>query len=286
MNLNNQIEYIKQTLPEKERNIIIGSLLGDGSLALYGRSKNAYYREHGCEKQLPYRRWKQEQLSTLGFKLSASGKLSSASEEIYTQLYEIFYIDRIKTLDSYNITLLDHPIGLACLFMDDGSLVMDHYSRAHKVQIFPRISLYTLSFSYEENIILRDYLDDRFKITFKLKRRLDGKHYILEINQRNEIYKFIALIQDYVNEIPEMSYKVDLEKSMNDKYNRILLREDGKRKVMTSNLQVESKEYTKDEIERIVQMKENNVPVKIIAQELGRSIWGIYDKVRRMKNNL
>lgn len=286
MNSNNQIEYIKETLSEKERNIIIGSLLGDGSLALYGRSKNAYYREHGCEKQLPYRRWKQEQLSTLGFKLSASGKLSSASEKIYTQLYELFYIDRVKTLNSYNITLLDHPIGLACLFMDDGSLVMDHYSRAHKVQIFPRISLYTLSFSYEENIILRDYLYDRFKISFKLKRRLDGKHYILEINQRNEIYKFISLIQDYVNEIPEMSYKVDLEKSMSDKYNKILLRENGKRKVMTSDLQVESKEYTSDEIERIVQMKESNVPVKIISQELGRSTWGIYDKIRRMKNNL
>lgn len=33
-----------------ERNIIIGSLLGDGSLALYERSKNAYYREHGGDK--------------------------------------------------------------------------------------------------------------------------------------------------------------------------------------------------------------------------------------------
>ena len=286
MNLNNQVEYIKETLPEKERNIIIGSLLGDGSLALYGRSKNAHYREHGCEKQLPYRKWKQEQLSSLGFKLSALGKLSSASEEIYTKIYELFYINRIKTIDAYNITLLDHPIGLACLFMDDGSLVMDHYSRTHKVQIFPRILLYTLSFSYEENIVLRDYLYERFKVNFKLKRRPDGKHYILEINQRNEIYKFIALIQDYVNEIPEMSYKVNLEKSMSDKYNKILLRENGKRKVMTSNLQVESKEYSKEEIDKIIQMKINNVPAKNIAEELGRSTWGVYDKIRRMKRDL
>jgi hypothetical protein len=52
-----------------ERNIIIGSLLGDGSLALYGRSKNAYYREHGCTRQVPYRQWKADKLKNLDFKL-------------------------------------------------------------------------------------------------------------------------------------------------------------------------------------------------------------------------
>ena len=52
-----------------ERNIIIGSLLGDGNLALYGRSKNAYYREHGCLKQIPYRLWKAEKLKNLDFKI-------------------------------------------------------------------------------------------------------------------------------------------------------------------------------------------------------------------------
>lgn len=50
-----------------ERNIIVGSLLGDGSLALYGRSKNAYYREHSCNKQAPYRQWKADKLKKLNF---------------------------------------------------------------------------------------------------------------------------------------------------------------------------------------------------------------------------
>lgn len=275
-------EYIRKSLTAEERNIIIGSLLGDGSLALYGRSRNAHYREHGCEKQLPYRAWKQNKLKRVGFKLSNAGKLSSPSEEIYTKIHDLFYINRVKTIDMNNILLLDHPIGLACLYMDDGTLVMDHYSRPNKVQIFPRIALYTLSFSYEENILLRDYLYSTFNVNFKLKKRKDGKNYILEMNQRNDIYNFISIVKDYVNEIPEMSYKVDLEKSMKDKYKKILVRESGKRKVLTSEFQVKSKEYTIEELEKIIQMKRLNVPIKEIADELGRSYWGIYDKIKRI----
>jgi len=66
-----------------QQNIIVGSILGDGSLALYGRSKNAYFREHGSEKQKEYRQWKCNQLSSLNFKLDDSGKLHSPSHPIY-----------------------------------------------------------------------------------------------------------------------------------------------------------------------------------------------------------
>lgn len=55
---------------EIEQNIIIGSVLGDGSLALYGRSKNTYYREHGCDEQIPYRTWKCKNLYNLDFNSS------------------------------------------------------------------------------------------------------------------------------------------------------------------------------------------------------------------------
>uniref|UniRef100_UPI0032218955 hypothetical protein n=1 Tax=Acetoanaerobium noterae TaxID=745369 RepID=UPI0032218955 len=179
--------------------------------------------------------------------------------------------------------LLDKPIGLACLYMDDGTLVMDHYSRAHKVQIFPRISLYTLSFSLEENILLQNHLYSIFNVNFKLKKRKDGKNYILEVNQRNEIYNFISIVKDYVNEIPEMRYKVDLEKSMLDKYQKIIEREEGRRKVLTSNFQVNSKEYSNEEVDKIIQMRKLNYSISKIADEVGRSYWGVYDKIRRMQ---
>lgn len=42
-------EYVNKiyNVTEIEQNIIVESLLGYGNLALYGRSKNTYYREHG-----------------------------------------------------------------------------------------------------------------------------------------------------------------------------------------------------------------------------------------------
>ncbi|MPM24767.1 hypothetical protein SDC9_71252 [bioreactor metagenome] len=80
------------TVTEIETNIIIGSLLGDGSLALYGRSKNAYYREHGCDKQLLYRIWKFEKLQNLDFRINTNckyAKLSSHSNAYFTDLYNV-----------------------------------------------------------------------------------------------------------------------------------------------------------------------------------------------------
>lgn len=84
---------------ELERNILIGSLLGDGSLALYGRSTNAHYREHGGHAQTEYRRWNTHMLKDLEFKFSDKGKyekIPSPSREIFTDLYHLFYIDRVK----------------------------------------------------------------------------------------------------------------------------------------------------------------------------------------------
>lgn len=166
---------------EIEQNIVIGSLLGDGSLALYGRSKNAYYREHGCDAQITYRLWKCEKLSKLDFRLNTNfkyAKLSSHSNSFFTELYNKFYINSIKTITTDNIKLLSHPIGLACFYMDDGTLVIDSTKRKdNSVYIFPRISLYTLSFSKDENIIIKNHLENIFNIKTNLKHRKDGKRW-------------------------------------------------------------------------------------------------------------
>jgi hypothetical protein len=204
-----------------ERNIIIGSLLGDGSLALYGRSKNAYYREHGCTKQVPYRKWKAERLKNLDFKLLTTCKnpqLRSPSNKIYTELYNLFYKNREKIITPENIILLNHPIGLACLYMDDGSLVIDSSKRKNgSIYIFPRISIYTLNFSKYENSILQNYISKTFNVNTKLKERKDGKHFLLEINRRNDIVSFINTVSPFVEEIPCMHYKIRLKERFENK---------------------------------------------------------------------
>ena len=269
---------------EIEENIIIGSLLGDGSLALYNRSKNAYYREHGCENQLPYRMWKYENLKNLDFKINTNykyAKIYSHCNIYFTNLYNKFYFNNIKTITEENIILLTHPIGLACLYMDDGSLVMDSTKRRNNsIYIFPRISLYTLSFSEKENLILKNHLETTFGVKAKIKYRTDGKNTILEINKKSDIIKFIDIVKPYVYEIPYMRYKINLDKRFEEKKNK--LKENGYKNINSFEIISSKNYYTRNEELFIIQSKENGMSNIEIAKALNRSYWGIIDKLQRI----
>jgi len=283
-------EYINKTynVTEIEQNIIIGSLLGDGSLALYGRSKNAYYREHGCNAQIPYRLWKCEKLCKLDFRLNTKckyAKLSSHSNMFFTELYNKFYINGVKTITKDNIKLLTHPIGLACFYMDDGTLVIDSAKRKDKsIYIFPRISLYTLSFSEIENIIIKDHLENTFGIKTKIKYRKDGKKTILEINKKEDVIDFINIVKPYVSEITCMKYKIDLKRRFEEK--RCSLKELGYININSWNENIVDNSYSKDDELFILKAKKNGISTKQIAETLNRSYWGLVDKLRRINKNL
>lgn len=280
-------KYINKTynITQIEQNIIIGSLLGDGNLALYGRSKNAYYREHGCDAQIPYRLWKCEKLSKLDFSLNTNckyAKLSSHSNSFFTELYNKFYINGIKTITTDNIKLLTHPIGLACFYMDDGTLVIDSAKRKNNsIYIFPRISLYTLSFSKTENIIIKNHLENTFNIKAKLKYRKDGKNTIIEINKKDDIIKFIDIVKPYVSQISCMKYKIDLEGRFKEKKSR--LKDLGYININSWNENIIDNSYSKEEVLFITESKKKGTSTKEIAKTLNRPYWGVVDKLRRMK---
>ncbi len=271
---------------EIEQNIIVGSLLGDGSLALYGRSKNAYYREHGCDAQIDYRLWKAKKLCRLDFRINTNckyAKLCSYSNILFTNLYETFYINGIKTITEDNIKLLSHPIGLACFYMDDGTLVIDSAKRKNgAIYIFPRISLYTLSFSETENIIIKDHLKTTFDINTKLKHRKDGKNTILEINKREDVINFIDIVRPYVAEVNCMKYKIDLKGKFEEK--KTALEKLGWNSINPWKEKVIDKSYSKEDELFILNAKRNGMSDKEIAASLNRSYWGIVDKTRRMRN--
>lgn len=272
---------------EIELNIIIGSLLGDGSLSLYGRSKNAYYREHGCDKQIPYRIWKYKNLKNLDFTINTNykyTKLSSHSNNFFTDLYNKFYINKIKTITEDNIKLLTHPIGLATFYMDDGSLVIDSVKRKNNdIYIFPRISLYTLSFSEKENIIIKNHLENTFDVKTKLKYRKDGKKTIIEINKKEDVIKFINIVKPYVSKIPCMMYKIDLQEKFENKKAKLVTL--GYKNINLFDIQINNNYYTKEDESFIIKAKENGMPIREIAEFLNRPYWGIVDKIRRMSKS-
>ncbi len=270
-----------------ERNIIVGSLLGDGSLDLSGRSINARYREHGCDAQMDYRKWKSEQLKNLDFKFSNTGKYGrvySPSRERFTKLYNLFYLNKVKILTKENIVLLDHPIGLACLYMDDGTLVIDTAKSQVKICVFPRITIYTLNFTKQENIILLNHIKETFKINFILKHHPDGHNYCLQLNKVSEIMKFINIVYPFVNEIDCMKYKINIESRLNLKVKELeQLYPD--RKIYKSRLTTLDNSYTGEDELLIIKMKKEGYTDKTIAQEFNRTYYGMVDKIRRLRKD-
>ena len=264
-----------------KENIIIGSVLGDGNLSIPGRCINAYYSEHFASKQLEYREWKLSQLKDCGFKLSKlnnSHKLTSSANKLFTYYYNLFYINNIKTINSTNIKLLNHPVGLACLYFDDGTLVIDSTTRKNGCKyLFPRISISTLCFSKEENLILINHIYNVFSIKFKLKQFPYGKGYALELNKKDEIFKFINLISPYVKDIKSMSYKIDI-------YDRLISKQKEIPHSTICNLYTTIHPYSNDEINKLLQLHKEKVPYKEIAKILDRTYYSVVYKLRDLEH--
>ena len=168
--------------------------------------------------------------------------------------------------------------------MDDGTLVIDSVKRKdNSFYIFPRISLYTLSFSKDENIILKDHLENTFGIKTKIKYRKDGKKTILEINKKEDVIKFINIVKPYISEIPCMKYKIALEERFKEKKSK--LKELGYINVNSWNSNIINNSYNTEEESFIIKLKKNGVSTKEIAYILNRPYWGVVDKLRRMKNS-
>jgi hypothetical protein len=168
-----------------------------------------------------------------------------------------------------------------CLYFDDGSLVIQNNNNKNSIYLFPRIYLYTQSFSKEENIILKNHLKDTFDVDFKLKWTPNGSHWHLSMNKRNYIKKFIDLIKPYAENIDCMQYKVNLEERLNDEKNR--QKKLKKKPIVIGDLLVKPNTYSKADEALIIKMLNKGFVQKQIASKLNRTYYGIIDKIRRMK---
>lgn len=265
-----------------ERNIIIGSLIGDGTLSIYGRSKNASYRESTGPSQREYRQWKVRMLKNLDFKIKRDGSIYSPSHPIYTDLYNLFYPNGKKILPKEGLNLLNHPIGLACLYMDDGSLVINNYKYNKNITLFPQIALYSQSFTKEENLLLKKHIQNTFNIKFKLSKRKDGSNYILKINKINEVYSFINIVKPYVEQIPCMGYKIDVDKKLTETKKRYS-KKYKYRNIKLANKIAKDISYSSYEEDKIIELHRKGYNYTEIASCLDRPYYGLYDKVKRMK---
>lgn len=198
------------TITSQQRTLIVGSLLGDGTMRVGENAINANFKiEHGL-KQREYVEWKYKILEPLVFtrvkmsyryqkngeKYAKSWWFRTLRHPLLTKIYKRFYKGNgYKTGNKIiprNIKKDLNPFALAVWVMDDGS-----YKNR-------KIDISTYAFSLSGIKILQKAFRDNFYIKIKYYKDRD-KGYRLYCNQQ-ETKKLIEIIYPYI--IPSMMYKI------------------------------------------------------------------------------
>lgn len=203
---------IKQSLSlsNKQKSLIIGSLLGDGTMRLGKGAIHANYKvEHGLA-QKDYVSWKYKILKNLvftepklSFRYKSSGEKYKKSwwfrtirHPFLTKIYKVFYEGNEykcgRKIVPKSIGKSLNPMALAVWIMDDGC-----YSRQ-------KIDISTYAFRLSEIELLGRVLKNKFGIRTKFFKDRD-KGYRMYFNIQ-ETKNLIKIIYPYI--IDSMRYKI------------------------------------------------------------------------------
>lgn len=201
---------IKQSLllNNEQRSVLIGSILGDGTLRTGERAINANFKvEHGLA-QKDYVFWKYKifrpwvftepkisyRYQKSGEKYAKSWWFRTIRHPILTKFYNRFYESGKKTIPD-NIATDLNGLAMAVWIMDDGCLSKNS------------IDLSTYSFTLPEIEKLRDTI--RLKFGLVARYHSDRNKGFRMYFNNSETKKLIDIIQPHV--IPVMNYKIKLQ---------------------------------------------------------------------------
>lgn len=192
-------------LTNEQKNLILGTLLGDGSIEK--RWKNPRLRIDHSVAQKKYVFWKYDILKSIATQEphiineidKRSGKLSTRwyfSTKAIPELdffYQLFYQNKRKAIKLGLLDHIIHPLSLAVWLMDDG----------YKRNDCDALRLSTDCFSYREQEILQRCLDKNFGISSKIHKK--GKTWNLYIPSP-EMNRVRTLLTPFI--VPTMNYKL------------------------------------------------------------------------------
>ncbi|MFH1364684.1 MAG: hypothetical protein ABIH52_03420 [Candidatus Aenigmatarchaeota archaeon] len=199
---------MKVKIDENSKQILLGSLLGDGTLSYSSKTKkSAYYRETHSSKQEGYLIWKNmicfthfvsrlikyKQFEKTQQKYYEKIRVSTRSSDLFLDLRELFYPNGIKVVSREILNQLNE-LGIAVWYCDDGNY---HFLKKN-------VRILTDSFSYNEQKLIQEWFKEEWNLNCKITRRKTGSYYI-EFNVK-ESAKFLYLIKDYIP--PSMRYKL------------------------------------------------------------------------------
>ena len=195
-------------LNDRCKEIILGSLLGDGSLKIAKSYKNARFsfRHSICQKE--YFFWKVKKLKEIsskncfweqksdGWSKRKKLRYQSLTKDSLTKLYHLVCSEGNLRIHRKWLKLLT-PLSLAVWWLDDGSLIGNGRKGVFCSE----------GFNYQNLMVLSRYLRDTWKIRTKIGR--GGKYYQLRISSTEELKKFLRLILSHFS-ITNMLPKVML----------------------------------------------------------------------------
>lgn len=194
---------------EEHTKILIGSILGDGSLSpLSKRKQTSRIDISQHNSKLPYLLWLYEKLSK-GIRLNPVfqkkgynlHRFCSKSDKGLGVLRNLFYANSGKKIIPFNIQeILCDPISLAVWYMDDGTL-----DKRNKYHFNSMIASYC--FSFEECEVLKKTLQKNFKINASVtKCNMRGKIYPRIYIKSESMENFIEIIRPFIH--PIFKYKI------------------------------------------------------------------------------
>ncbi len=172
---------------------------------------------------------------------------------------------------------MTHPLFLTTLFLDDGSLILLSKREAHTTLfLHPAIVIYTQCFTRVENELLKDHINHSFGTNFVITSRPDGHGFILKLNKEHEVQHFLRIVNPYMNTLPSMRYKTDL----NERLRMEQEKRTDKQVVLCSS--EKTRHYSVEEIELLAQLYREGQTWSDIASQLNRSYWSVIYKARQL----
>lgn len=200
-------------LNDTQRELIIGSMLGDGNLRITGKNREANFIVDHSFVQKEYVFWKYQIMKEWVFtkpkvvtrvyhkdnsRMLSSLRFLSISHHELTKWYHIFYKDNKKIIPLNIGEILKSPLALAVWMMDDGN-------RNHNA-----IFLNTQQFTMGEQRLLVNCLKKNFNIEARI-----NKHWMFNEKQLYRLRLTTAstkILYSLVKELilPSMRYKFPL----------------------------------------------------------------------------
>lgn len=195
-----------------QKNLLAGSLLGDGSLRMGNDCVNASFNERHCESQHDYLSWKNGILKPFvksklakteacdhiivgtECRCQSSYKLTTISHPYLTALYYKWYRDGKKVVPMDVFGELN-VLSYAVWFCDDGSLVYRPKDGVY------RLDLHTEGFTHKENVFLcRGVLSKFFDMPFRLNERTykSGKAWYICISGQDNLRRITDVLKPVI----------------------------------------------------------------------------------------